>query len=390
MVKHQKTVEQIAGLALIGAIVVGCGFVLWPFVSAILWAAILCFATWPLYELFLRWLHGRRTIAAAMTTLVLSLVLVIPFVVVGLTFTDTIRSGIQWLDSRKQAGVPDPPAWLKSVPLIGGRITDSWEAYVTDAESTIEEWKPWLKEAGLWLLGHSVDLAKGFLHLVLSVLIAFFFYRDGEGLVERLREGFQKISGDSAQRMVDVVKTTVQSVVYGVIGTALAQGIVAGIGFAIAGAPAPMLLALLTFFLSFLPFGPPIVWIGASIWLFAMGRTGWGIFMAIYGVSVISIVDNVIKPLIISRGSKLSFIVMFIGVLGGVTAFGFIGIFLGPTLLAVGFSLAQEILEQRRFSSARVLAPTPGEPQPATAPATMEATTPGQSPANGPGPAPSP
>jgi len=390
MVKHQKTVEQIAGLALIGAIVVGCGFVLWPFVSAILWAAILCFATWPLYELFLRWLHGRRTIAAAMTTLVLSLVLVIPFVVVGLTFTDTIRSGIQWLDSRKQAGVPDPPAWLKSVPLIGGRITDSWEAYVTDAESTIEEWKPWLKEAGLWLLGHSVDLAKGFLHLVLSVLIAFFFYRDGEGLVERLREGFQKISGDSAQRMVDVVKTTVQSVVYGVIGTALAQGIVAGIGFAIAGAPAPMLLALLTFFLSFLPFGPPIVWIGASIWLFAMGRTGWGIFMAIYGVSVISIVDNVIKPLIISRGSKLSFIVMFIGVLGGVTAFGFIGIFLGPTLLAVGFSLAQEILEQRRFSSARVLAPTPGEPQSATAPATMEATTPGQSPANGPGPAPSP
>ena len=390
MVKHQKTVEQIAGLALIGAIVVGCGFVLWPFVSAILWAAILCFATWPLYELFLRWLHGRRTIAAAMTTLVLSLVLVIPFVVVGLTFTDTIRSGIQWLDSRKQAGVPDPPAWLKSVPLIGGRITDSWEAYVTDAESTIEEWKPWLKEAGLWLLGHSVDLAKGFLHLVLSVLTAFFFYRDGEGLVERLREGFQKISGDSAQRMVDVVKTTVQSVVYGVIGTALAQGIVAGIGFAIAGAPAPMLLALLTFFLSFLPFGPPIVWIGASIWLFAMGRTGWGIFMAIYGVSVISIVDNVIKPLIISRGSKLSFIVMFIGVLGGVTAFGFIGIFLGPTLLAVGFSLAQEILEQRRFSSARVLAPTPGEPQSATAPATMEATTPGQSPANGPGPAPSP
>jgi predicted PurR-regulated permease PerM len=364
MVKYQRTIEQIAGLALIGAIVVGCGFVLRPFVSAILWAAILCFATWPLYELFRRRLRGRHTLAAALTTAVLALVLIIPFVVVGLTFTDTIHSGLKWLGDRKQAGIPEPPAWLNSVPLIGERITQSWADYVADAESTLEEWKPWLNEGGRWLLGHTVDLAKGLMHLVLSVLIAFFFYRDGEGLVAQLREGMQRISGDSAQRLVDVVKTTVQSVVYGVIGTALAQGIVAGIGFAIAGTPAPMLLALLTFFLSFLPFGPPIVWIGASIWLFAMGKIGWGIFMVLYGVLVISIVDNIIKPIIISRGSKLSFIVMFIGVLGGVTAFGFIGIFIGPTLLAVGFSLAHEILEQRRHISSSVLVRMPEGVQP--------------------------
>jgi len=372
MVKYQKTIEQIAGLALIGAIVVGCGFVLRPFISAILWAAILCFATWPIYELFLRRLRGRRTLAAALTTAALSLVLIIPFVVVGVTFTGTIRSGIKWLDDRKEAGIPEPPAWLNRVPLVGERITESWQDYAADAESTLEEWKPSLKEAGLWLLGHSVDLAKSFLDLVLSVLIAFFLYRDGEGLVARLREGMQRISGDSAQRMVDVVKTTVQSVVYGVIGTALAQGIVAGIGFAIAGAPGPMLLALLTFFLSFLPFGPPIVWIGASISLFAVGKTGWGIFMIAYGLLVISVVDNIIKPIIISRGSKLSFIVMFIGVLGGVAAFGFIGIFIGPTLLAVGFSLAQEILEQRRSISASILAKIPQKAQ-ATGPATETA-----------------
>jgi len=375
MVKYQRTIEQIAGLALIGAIVVGCVLVMRPFISAILWAAILCFATWPLYELFRRWLRGRHTLAAAMTTAVLALVLVIPFVVVGLTLTDTIDSGLQWLGDQKKAGIPEPPAWLNSVPLIGERITQSWADYVADAESTLEEWKPWLTEGGRWLLGHTVDLAKGLMHLVLSVLIAFFFYRDGEGLVAQLREGMQRISGDSAQRLVDVVKTTVQSVVYGVLGTALAQGIVAGIGFAIAGTPAPMLLALLTFFLSFLPFGPPIVWIGASIWLFAMGRTGWGIFMVLYGVLVISVVDNIIKPIIISRGSKLSFIVMFIGVLGGVTAFGFIGIFLGPTLLAVGFSLAHEILEQRRHISTSVLARMP-EGVPPVAPATEAAVAP--------------
>lgn len=379
MVKHQKQIEQIAGLALIGAIVVGCVFVLRPFISAILWAAILCFATWPLHEFFLRSLRGRRTLAAALTTTVLSLVLIMPFVVVGLTFTDDISSGIKWLDEKlderqaaKLAAVQDPneeasesqpPPWLKRVPLLGASLSRSWQDYEAVAKSMLREWKPSLKEAGRWLMAHSLELAKDFFQLVMSVLIAFFFYRDGEGLVARLREGFQQISGDTAQRLMDVVKTTVQSVVYGVLGTALAQGIVAGIGFAVAGVPAPMILALLTFFLSFLPFGPPIVWISASISLFALGKTGAGIFMVAYGVLVISLVDNIIKPIIISRGSKLSFIVMFIGVLGGVTAFGFIGIFIGPTLLAVGFKLVQEVLEQRSHRSASLLAKTPEKVQ---------------------------
>jgi predicted PurR-regulated permease PerM len=369
MVKHQKTIEQIAGLTLIGAIVLGCGYVLRPFVSAILWAAILCFATWPLHEVILHRLHGRRTLAAALMTAVLSLVLIIPFVVVGLTFTDSIHAGLHWLDSKAKAGIPDPPAWLDRIPLVGEKISQSWSDYVAGAESTIKDWAPTLKAAGRWLLAHSLELAKDFLHLVMSVLIAFFFYRDGVGLVTRLREAFQRISGDYSQHLIHVVTTTVRSVVYGVIGTALAQGIVSGIGFVIGGAPAPMLLALMTFLLSFLPFGPPIVWIGADIYLFAMGRTGAGIFIAIYGLLVpIILVDNVIKPYIISRGSKLSFIVMLIGILGGVAAFGFIGIFIGPTLLAVGFSLTQEILEQRRGIPAVALAQNE-EPSDTVAPA---------------------
>jgi len=382
--KYQKTVEQIAGLALIGAIVVGCGFVVRPFVSAILWAAILCFATWPLHELLLRGLRGRRTLAAALMTGILSLVLIIPFVVVGLTCTDSIRSGLQWLHEHKGAIIPEPPGWLGSVPIVGTRISDNWSTLNEDAESALRAWRPWLENAGKWVLSHSLDVAKGFLHLALSVLIAFFLYRDGVGLVARLREGMQRISGDSAQRMVDVAKVTVQSVVYGVIGTALAQGIVAGIGFAIAGAPAPMLLALFTFFLSFVPFGPPLVWIGASAWLFVIGRLGWGIFMVVYGIFVISLVDNFIKPWIISRGSKLSFIVMFIGVLGGIAAFGFIGIFLGPTLLAVGFSLAQEILEQRRRGIAPTLTPIMATVQSASRPETAAPAEPQDSPADDP------
>jgi predicted PurR-regulated permease PerM len=182
----------------------------------------------------------------------------------------------------------------------------------------------------------------------MSVLIAFFLYRDGEGIIANLREAFRRISGDYSQRLMDVAKTTVQGVVYGTIGTALAQGIAAGIGFAVAGVPSPMLLATFTFILGFIPFGPPIIWIIASVWLFAEGHTGWGIFMVLYGIFCISGIDNFLKPYLISRGAKLSFIVTFIGVLGGIVTFGFIGVFLGPTLLAVGYSLAHEILTNRR------------------------------------------
>ncbi len=363
MVKNQRTIEQIAGIALIAAIVVGCVLVLRPFISAILWAAILCFATWPVHELLMRWLRGRRNLAAGLMTALLSLVLIIPFLVVGLTFTDSIREAMAQFESYRETGIPGPPAWVEKIPLVGRRISDFWQESTVDAKPVMDWLRPRFQSIGLWLLNHSLDFARGVFQLVMSVMIAFFLYRDGEGLVIRLRDGFERISGDYGRHLMDVVKTTVRSVVYGVIGTGLAQGLVAGIGFAIAGVPSAMLLAVLTFFLSFLPFGPPIVWIGASIWLFVQGHTGWGIFMAAYGLLAISSVDNVVKPIIISRGSKLPFIVMFIGVLGGVATFGFIGIFIGPTLLAVGFSLIQEILDKRRKTLASRPSSPPGPPE---------------------------
>ena len=360
MINNQQRIEQIAGLILIGAIVVGCALVLRLFALAILWAAILCFATWPLRELLLKWLHGKHNLTAVIMTIVLLLVIFIPFLVVGLTFTDSIRSAMQWLETQKETGFLPPPTWVERIPFAGDKISDYWNDLAQDAGPALNRLKPWFQEAGLWLLKHSLDFAQGIFNLAMSVLIAFFLYRDGEGIIANLREAFQRISGDYAQRLMDVVKTTVQSVVYGTIGTALAQGIVAGIGFTIAGVPSPMLLATFTFILGLIPFGPPIIWITASLWLFAEGYTGWGVFMIIYGTFCISGIDNVIKPYIISRGTKLSFIVTFIGVFGGIATFGFIGVFLGPTLLAVGYSLTHEILVNRRSA----LAPEPAcEPQ---------------------------
>jgi predicted PurR-regulated permease PerM len=351
MFVNRQRVEQVAGVVLIAAIVLGCVFVLKPFAPTILWAAILCFVTWPLRELLMKWFRGRRTLTAALMTIILLVVLFIPFFVVGLTLTDSVTTALQWLEDSKEAGLYQPPDWVARVPFVGPQMSQYWADLAENAEPALNQLKPWLRQAGLWLLKHSIDVAQGIFSFALSILIAFFLYRDGEGVIDNLNEAFRRISGDYARRLFDVVKKTIYSVVYGAIGTAFAQGVVAGIGFALAGVPSPMLLGLLTFCLSFIPVGPPVVWFIAAVWLFSEGRIAWGIFMLVYGLLCISSIDNLMKPYIISRGSKLSFIITLMGILGGVAAFGVIGVFLGPVLLAVGFNLIHEILSQPSIAS---------------------------------------
>jgi predicted PurR-regulated permease PerM len=155
-----------------------------------------------------------------------------------------------------------------------------------------------------------------------------------------LMAAMARVMDHDAASVSSIVSNTVRGVMYGLLGTALAQALVAGIGFAIAGVPAVLLLSVLVFVSSLIPVGPPLIWGGAAIWLFAQGSTGWGIFMLVWGFFLISGVDNVVRPMLISRGSSLPFLLTLLGVLGGVIAFGFVGLFIGPTLLAVGYSLA--------------------------------------------------
>jgi predicted PurR-regulated permease PerM len=346
MIKNKRQIEQIAGIVFIGAIVIGCGIILKSFASAIIWAAILCFATWPAYEFLLKKLRGRRNLAAGLMTLALIIVLLTPFVIVAISFTDSIQAALTWLGNLKQTGIPPLPQWVANLPLVGDNLSEYWLDFSENAGPLLERAKPWLHKSGLWLLQHSIDFAKGIFYLAISLLIAFFLYRDGQNVAVRLRLAFQQISGDYAQRLLEVVAATVKSVVYGVIGTGLVQGVVAAIGFAVAGAPSPMLLGLFTFFLSFVPAGPVVVWLGVAIRFFMHGQVGWGIFIIVYGMLLISSIDNIIKPIIFSRGSKLPFIVMLIGMLGGIATFGFIGVFLGPVLLALGYSLSKEFIGQ--------------------------------------------
>jgi predicted PurR-regulated permease PerM len=209
-----------------------------------------------------------------------------------------------------------------------------------------------VQPAQAFLIAVGKVLVEGVLQLTLAVFIGFFLYRDGETLMATLRAVATRLAGNLGGAMIETVNNTVVGVMYGIVGTALAQGIVAGIGLWIAGVPSALLLGAATFLLSPVPIGPPLVWGGAAIWLFSHDKIGWGIFMLIWGVFVVSSIDNFVKPLLISRGAAMPFVLVLLGVFGGVIAFGFIGVFLGPILLAVGYSLT------RRWTAAPADAPS--------------------------------
>ena len=333
--------EKMAQFAAIVALVAGCFLVLQPFVTALLSAAIVCFSTWPVYVRIEQWLRGRRSLAALAMTLLLILIVVLPIALLALTLADNVAALIEQTRGLFAGGLPNPPDWIASLPLVGDSVDGWWRELAASREKLAEVLQKIAQPAQAGLFKSGLILGEGVLQLSLIAFIGFFFYRDGPALMAAVKSATHHVAGNLAPSLLQTVGGTIQGVVYGLVGTAIAQGLVAVIGFLIAGVPGAALLGFLTFLLSMVPVGPPLIWGGAVVWLALKSSTGWAVFMAVWGFFVISGIDNVIKPLLISRGSSLPFVLVMLGVFGGVFAFGFVGIFLGPTLLAVGYSLVK-------------------------------------------------
>ncbi|BAO27889.1 AI-2E family transporter [Sulfuritalea hydrogenivorans] len=329
----------ILALTLLGA---GCVLVLWPFLTALIWAAILVSTSWPAFRRLDQLLGERRTLAATLMTLLVTVVLLGPIAAVALALADNVAELGRAATALAQDGLPDAPDWLASLPLLGQTLHDYWQQFVHDGHRLKAELEKLAKPAQVAAIAGGRMVGRGVLDMGLSVFLAFFFFLHGEALARRLRIALERLTGVRATHLLGIMHDTVSGVIYGILGTGLAQGVLAAIGFVIAGVPGAVLLGGATFFLSVVPVGPPLVWGGAAIWLFQQGQPGWAVFVAIWGFFVVSTVDNVIKPFIISRGANLPFAIVFLGVLGGVLAFGVIGAFLGPTLLAVGYRLSTE------------------------------------------------
>lgn len=342
---QRALITPIVKVVAVALLVLGAVVVLRPFIVAGLFAAVFVLATWPLYLAVRRRVRGSDTWAATIVTALAIVLVILPFAWLVETAIERVPAWIAVAQRWLAAGAP-APAWLARLPLIGTLAEQYWRELVADPGALQSLGKRLVELGREPLIAAGTLIGQGVLQLALAMFVAFFFYRDGEMFVASLRAGLARIAGALSEELLTIVRDTVRGVVLGIVGTALAQGALAAIGFLIAGVPGPILLGGLTALVSIVPGGPVVVWVGATIWLLAQEQLGWAIFMAIWGALLVSSIDNVLRPLLISRGASLSFALVFVGVIGGLIAFGFVGIFIGPTLLALTWRLWHTWLER--------------------------------------------
>jgi predicted PurR-regulated permease PerM len=334
--------ERVLMALLLGGIAIGCVVVLLPFFSALLWAAILVFTTWPICEWLRLRLHLRRGVAAGLMVALTAVAIVLPLALAAPGSAGDVNHLREIVEAALRAGLPGAPAWVYDIPLLGPTLGALWDRWAADISVMVEAFRPYfgmLLEGGVSLL---LGIANGVLLFVLALFAAFFFYLYGVPIAARLKLLLHRIAGPRAERLIIVTGATVRGVVYGILGTALVQGFLTAFGLWVSGVPRPVLLGAVAGFLAVLPVGAPLVWIPAALWLMSSGHVGWGIFLAAYGGVVVSGADSLIRPWFISRGAQLPFLLTILGVLGGALAFGLLGIFLGPVLLGVGYTLINE------------------------------------------------
>ncbi len=338
----ERLLDRIAGFGILALLLLGTVLVLRPFFSPLLWGVVLTFSTWPAYVRVEQWCGHRRGLAALLMTLALAVAFVLPLVLVGANLAGNARELVENLLGRLDRGLPPPPAWLAGVPLVGELLTEGWQRIAADPERLLPLLQPLVGPLRDLALAGGAVVGTGLVQMITAVLMAYFFYRDGAALGQRLRRLVERVAGTSADHYIEVAQSTLRGVVYGTVGTAIVQAALAVLGFLIAGVPTAFVLGFLTFLLALFPVGAPLVWLPVALWLFQSAGWPWGLFMLVWGGLVVSGADNIVRPWLISRGSKLPFLLVFVGVIGGVMAFGFLGIFLGPTLLALAVALVRE------------------------------------------------
>ena len=340
--------QRLLAITLLVVLIVLCFQVVKFFIVPALWGAILAYVTFPIYNFFHKKVKLSSDFSAGIMTVAVSLAIGIPLVIGVVILQQEALNLFSTLLHRIQRGYVDLPDAIKNLPGIGQTIKDTLWEINKDPEGTMLKFREWVR-SHLYYGKLAFDVVLSSLaKLGMTLMTLFFFYRDGISLIKQIRQALRNIIGNRIDGYIDSVGTTTQAVVYGIGLTALAQAVLAGIGYFFAGAPSPILLTLVTFVVAMIPFGTPFAWGGVAIWLMSQGQTTEGIGLALWGIFAISWVDNLIRPIVISGATKIPFIIIFIGVLGGLTAFGFVGLFIGPVVLAIGLAVWREWITQHK------------------------------------------
>ena len=310
-----------------------------PFISALIWATTIVVATWPLLVHVQKWLGGSRSLAVVLMTLVISAVFVVPFGMAVAVLLDLVVEGVEIVRNVIDRGLPPLPHWLVSIPWLGQALDTEYSDLAAHGPEGVAEFlRPYARSAASWTVAVTGGAGVVAVHFLLTVVLSAILYVQGEVAAEGVIAFARRIGGDRAEETVRLAASAARGVALGVVVTALVQSLLAGVALWISGVPRAGVLLAITFVLCVAQLGPLFVLVPAVVWLFWSGSVAWGIALTVCTV-IIALIDNVLKPLLIRRGVDLPLLLLIAGVIGGLIGFGIVGLFIGPVILAVTYTL---------------------------------------------------
>lgn len=343
----------------IGILIAACFWVVRPFLSSLLWAAMIVIATWPYFLKLQARLWGKRWLAILVMTGLLLLVLIVPICYAVLTILDHTDQMVGWFKSLSTVKIPPPPGWLEKIPVVGNSALEHWQHFAAISPEELSQMvSPYASKVVGWFADQAGNFSLLVLHFLLSIAIAAVLYANGETTASGIRQFARRLAGQPGDEVVVLSAKAVRGVALGIVVTAFVQSLCGGIGLYFAGVPATALLTAVMLILCIAQIGPGLVLLPAAIWLFYTGQDLAGCLFAVWAVFVCTI-NNFLQPILIRKGVDLPMLLIITGVIGGLISFGIIGLFIGPVILAVTHTLLRAWVSRGENVAAPVVAESP-------------------------------
>lgn len=340
--RTQDITRTIFAVLFIGGLIAGSLWILQPFLPAVIWATMIVVASWPVLLHVQRWLWGRRGLAVAVMTCILLLVLVVPLSLAIGTIVSNADVITGWAGALTTVQLPQPPEWLQKLPLVGKRAAQTWgDIGALGREDLAKKLAPYAGSVVGWFVAQIGGFGMMTVQFLLTVVVSAILFATGETAAEGVRHFGRRLAGAQGESTVMLAGKAIRGVALGVVVTAFVQAVLSGIGLAVAGVPFAAILTAIIFMLAVAQVGAGLVMLAAIIWLFWTGSIGWGLVLIAWTILTGPVLHNTLRPVLIKKGADLPLLLVLTGVLGGLVAFGLVGIFIGPMVLAVSFRLLQ-------------------------------------------------
>ncbi len=326
------------GVLAILAMIAMSAWVVRPFFLAVVWAGAIVIATWPILRGLEARLGGRHGAAVAVMIVAMLVLIVAPVWLGAAAIVANAERTTELVRSVATQGLPPPPTWLAQVPVVGERLAGRWLAYTGNPEAVAAQVHPHVRQVTEWILSRVGGVGTVIVHLLVTVLVSGILYASGEKVARGILRFLRRLGGERGEAAGVLAAQAVRAVALGVVVTAVAQTVLSGAGLLLAGVPRAGLLSAVVFVLCIAQVGPLLVVVPATIWLYLSGAPGRGTLLLVLSVLILAM-DNVLRPYLIRKGADLPLVLILSGVIGGVMTLGVIGLFVGPVLLAVTWTL---------------------------------------------------